>query len=171
MGSNSERVYRRDDDYNDGRSQRETDKSHLKTLSLIYYILAALNCLSVVLLVLVCVGMGVAIMFGSFTYTSTNSSGKTTTIDGSIGGNGPPVWAIGLIPIGIGVVSGLFLAVWTYLVYLTGRNLGAYRRPTFCFVMAILMCVTGGIIGIILGIFTIMVLNRPTVQELFARNA
>lgn len=53
---------------------------------------------------------------------------------------------------------------------LAGRFLMRRVHYTFCFVMAALACVFVPF-GTILGVFTIVVLARPTVKELFARSA
>ena len=54
-------------------------------------------------------------------------------------------------------------------MYLTGSSLKQRRRRTLCFVVACLMLPSFPL-GTILGVFTIIVLRRPSVQELFARN-
>jgi hypothetical protein len=60
------------------------------------------------------------------------------------------------------------LAGWTMaaLTIFAGRNLANRRRPTFCFVIACLLCVWVPM-GTILGVFTIIVLSRPTVKSIF----
>jgi hypothetical protein len=155
MGSDGIRSYQRDDDYGGAsRQQRETDKSQLGTLSLIYFILAILNTLSLVMLLL-----GVLIV-----------GGVLIAVGAGGGTDAPPIW-VGIVVIVGGLIVSLLPATITYLMYKTASSLKEHRRPTLCFVMAIFLCVTGGILGIILGIFTIIVLRRPSVQELFARSA
>ncbi len=65
--------------------------------------------------------------------------------------------------------AGFFiLAGWTIAVcvFIAGRNLARRRRYTFCLVMAAILCVFIPF-GTVLGVFTIIVLVRPSVKELF----
>ncbi|MEN6449197.1 MAG: hypothetical protein ABFC96_01780 [Thermoguttaceae bacterium] len=50
--------------------------------------------------------------------------------------------------------------------FLAGRNLARRRRYTFCLVMAVLLCMFMPF-GTVLGIFTLIVLLRPSVKTLF----
>ena len=65
--------------------------------------------------------------------------------------------------------STFILIGWTYAIamFFAGRCLQSHRRPTFCFVIAVLSCLHAPI-GTVLGVFTIIVLQRPSVKELFA---
>jgi len=47
------------------------------------------------------------------------------------------------------------------------RSIAAKKRHLFCLVMAGLMCVLCNPLGTVLGIFTIVVLMRPSVKALF----
>ena len=76
-------------------------------------------------------------------------------------------------PIGIFIMvfAGLFiLAGWTLATFIavTGRSLQARKRYTFCLVMAGVECIFMPF-GTVLGVFTIIVLMRDTVKELFGR--
>ena len=68
----------------------------------------------------------------------------------------------------IGVVVFLFLLILGILTLLTAKYLGEKKNYDFIFVMAILNCLTG-ILGIILGIFTIIELTKPQVKRLFGK--
>ena len=68
----------------------------------------------------------------------------------------------------IGVVVFLFLLILGILTLLTAKYLGERKNYDFIFVMAILNCLTG-ILGIILGIFTIIELTKPQVKRLFGK--
>ncbi|GAA4324923.1 hypothetical protein GCM10023115_41290 [Pontixanthobacter gangjinensis] len=83
-------------------------------------------------------------------------------------GNGSHVAGIFIILIGIMVF--LFLLALGILTLLTAKYLGEKKNYDFVFVMAILNCLTG-ILGIILGIFTIIELNKPEVKRLFGKPA
>ena len=61
------------------------------------------------------------------------------------------------------IVAGITLAV---SMILTGRFLARRVNYTFCFVIAALACVIVPF-GTVLGVFTIVVLQRPTVKEMF----
>ena len=65
--------------------------------------------------------------------------------------------------------AGFFiLAGWTMAVCvcIAGRNLARHRRYTFCLVIAAILCIFIPF-GTVLGVFTIIVLVRPSVKELF----
>ncbi|MUP45992.1 hypothetical protein E0K83_09580 [Gramella sp. BOM4] len=63
----------------------------------------------------------------------------------------------------------LFLLALGIVTILAGKYIGEHKRYTFVLVVAILNCLTG-ILGILLGIFSIIELNKPEVKELFAKN-
>ena len=68
---------------------------------------------------------------------------------------------------GLIILLGWSLAV---LKILTGRWLSARKNRTFCFVVACIEC-AGVPLGTILGVFTITVLNRPSVRALFVEGS
>jgi hypothetical protein len=81
------------------------------------------------------------------------------------GHNAPPAF-LGLLFV---IFGGIFILIgWTMaiLVILTGRFLGQRRHYTFCFVMACVMCIWMPL-GTILGVFSLIVLNRASVKPLF----
>ncbi|QDU74113.1 hypothetical protein Pan97_11180 [Bremerella volcania] len=78
---------------------------------------------------------------------------------------------------GLGVLMGfLFMAIgsaimvtfWViaYCLYLSGSYLKAHKNHTFCMVMAVIICFSFPL-GTALGVFTILVLIRPSVRQLF----
>jgi len=71
------------------------------------------------------------------------------------------------------VVIAMFaiLVGWTLAVciIIAGRCLAKRRRYMFCLVMAAISCIFMPF-GTVLGVFTIIVLMRPSVKELFAAN-
>lgn len=69
-----------------------------------------------------------------------------------------------------GITVFLILLVLGILTLLTAKYLGEKRNYDFIFVMAVISCITG-IFGIILGIFTILELNKPHVKRLFGKPA
>jgi hypothetical protein len=69
------------------------------------------------------------------------------------------------------LAGGLILAGWTYAAAtaIAGRFLGARRHYTYCLVIAAISCVFMPF-GTVLGVFTIVVLVRPSVKALFGVN-
>ena len=67
------------------------------------------------------------------------------------------------------VIASLFiLAGWAMALctFFAGRNLGRHRHYTYCLVMAGILCMFVPF-GTVLGVFTIIVLIRPSVKTLF----
>ncbi len=129
------------------------DAEHLKLLSIFYYVLAALTALGG-LFPLPYVLLGGAAVTGSFPPPSPSEPP-------------PPVWA-GWVFVAIGVVAILF--IWAFAVgyFLTGRWISERRNRAFCFVMGCISCLSVPL-GTALGVFTIVVLQRPSVRALFLR--
>jgi hypothetical protein len=61
---------------------------------------------------------------------------------------------------------------WSFAVCLVvaGRSLARRRRYVFCLVIAGLTCLMCNPLGTVLGVLTIVVLNRPSVRALFEAN-
>lgn len=84
-----------------------------------------------------------------------------------LGGNGaPPPEFLGWFFVGIAVV--MMAIIWTMaaLTLMAGRRLAARRSYTFCLVVAAVLCLFMPL-GTILGVFTIVVLQRPSVKARF----
>jgi hypothetical protein len=64
----------------------------------------------------------------------------------------------------------LFLLALAGCALFTGYNLSRKKRYMFCFVDACICCIQVPL-GTILGVFTIVVLARPGVKELFDRDS
>lgn len=126
------------------------DAEHLKLLSIFQYVMAGMTALAGCIPILHVV---IGIVMVSGTLPSSPSSP-------------PPPAAFGWLFIGMGGM--VILLAWTMAVlqFLTARWLGARRRRMFCFVMACIQC-AGFPVGTALGVFTILVLQRPTVRTLF----
>ena len=62
------------------------------------------------------------------------------------------------------MIAGLTMSVF---VYRAGRHLRRRERHMFCVVMAGVMCAFAPF-GTVLGVFTLLVLHRPTVKDAFA---
>jgi len=127
------------------------DSEQLKLLAIFHYVVAGMAAL------FACIPfihffMGLALATGVFPDTDSEAQ------------------PIGII---IMVFAGLFiLAGWTLaaLIAYAGRNLQTRKRYTYCLVMAGVECIFMPF-GTVLGVFTIIVLIRDTVKDLFGRSA
>lgn len=127
------------------------DDEHLRLLSIFHYVVAGLwaffACIP-----LIHVGLGLMMMF------------RPDFMGG--GRNGaPPAW-FGFIFVAVGgaaILMGWSAAICTFL---SGRYLAKRRKRMFSFVMAAILCMFMPF-GTVLGIFTIIVLSRESVQRLY----
>jgi hypothetical protein len=69
----------------------------------------------------------------------------------------------------IGCVGFVFTATLGILTLLASKYLKEIRKHNFIFVVAILNCLTG-VLGILLGVFTMIELNKPAVRAMFESN-
>jgi hypothetical protein len=127
------------------------DEEHLRLLSIFNYVLAGLTALTGCFF-FIHVIMGILIVSGKL-------DGGT-----SHGGNMPS--AFGWIFI---VMGALFIILfWAQAVFMLilGRFLARRKHPTFCLVAAGIECLYMPL-GTALGVFTIIVLMRPSVKAMF----
>jgi len=122
------------------------EEEHLKLLSIFHYVVGGIAgffaCIPVIHLI-----MGIAMLTGSFR-------------------GGPPVF-FGLLFV---MMSLTFITLgWTLAICLivSGRRLARRKCYKFCFAIACISCAFMPY-GTVLGVFTIIVLMRPSVKELFA---
>ncbi len=129
----------------------DKDSEHLKILSICWYVVAGLQALGG------CIGLGY-IAFGILMGLGIASSNDRDAAAAGLGVGGF-VTCIGLVMLAI---------AWgiAFLNYKVGRSLVARRNRTLCFIMAIIACL-GVPLGTILGVFTLIVLSRPSVQSSF----
>ena len=68
----------------------------------------------------------------------------------------------------IGIASVIILLGWTLAIcnLLAGKYLKQHKNYTFCFVIAVISCMFAPL-GTLLGVFTIIVLVRDSVKQLF----
>lgn len=128
------------------------DEEHLKLLQIGHLVLSIITALFACL-PLMHVAMGVAILV------------SPESMFGDAKGKGPPP-LFGLLFV---VMGGLFsLAGWTLaaLIFAAGRAIERRRRHAFCIIVAAVSCIFMPF-GTILGIFSLMILNRPSVKLLF----
>ncbi|MCR9251415.1 MAG: hypothetical protein NXI20_13385 [bacterium] len=81
----------------------------------------------------------------------------------------PPPFDIGLIFMIIGVVALIFIVGTGVATILASNYIRDRKNYTFILVVAILNCFSG-ILGILLGVFTIIEINKPEVKELFEQS-
>ena len=127
------------------------DQEHLKLLSIFHYVLSGIvalfACFPIIHLI-------IGIMFIVSPEAMADKSG-----------NAPPPffgWMFAIIG-GMMVLAGWILAI--FLLF-SGRFLARKKHYVFCLAVACLSCLFAPL-GTVLGVFTIIVLIRPSVKELF----
>jgi hypothetical protein len=132
----------------------EKDLEHLKLLGIFHYIWGALSLIGGIFIGGYFLVIGIILMNNPPTSASSEDSGTA----GAVGG----------IMIAVGIVLFLIVVVYGILTLMAG---GKYRKHQggywFCFILAIVTLVIGGIPGIVLGIFSLIVLSRESVKALF----
>jgi len=128
----------------------EDYREHIRLLSIFHYVVGGLMALFSCF-ALLHIGVGIAMLYGVFD-----------------GDNAPPrifAWVFILFP------SVLMLCGWTLAicVIVAGRKLSKFRNRTYCLVIAAIECLFMPF-GTLLGVFTIIVLMREPVKELFTAN-
>jgi hypothetical protein len=130
------------------------DQEHLRLLSIFHYVMAGFASLFT-LFALIYVGLGAAMLSGKM--SSTTPPTPHAAHDDTVGG-----W----IFVGVGAVFFTFALVGVVLNIVAGRSLARHERRTLCMVVAVLNCFHMPL-GTLLGVFTLIVLSRPSVQALF----
>lgn len=134
--------------------QYHTDSEHLQLLSILHYVMAGFAALGSCIPLLYFV-IGLAMLGGS-----TLANNREDTAGLAITG--------GIFTV-IAIVIFLIIFVQALAMFLAGRWLGAARNRMFCFINACLLCLHAPF-GTALGIFTIIVLSRPSVVARFEAN-
>ena len=125
------------------------DLEHLRLLSIFHYVVAAVTALFACLpFIHFFIGLAMLLGWGDFG-------------QGDAGSHWPG-WIL------VGVATVLILLGWAYALCLAfaGKALAHRRRYTFCLVMAAISCLFMPF-GTVLGVFTLIVLMRPSVKALF----
>jgi hypothetical protein len=130
------------------------DLEHLKLLGILHTIWGVLAILFGLLFGIMYIGIGAA---------AAASPNSTTDDSGMSSG------AFGGIFIVLGIVFLVAAVIYGVLMIMAGGKLRKQRGYGFCFFVAIVDLL--GFPSIILGIFTLIVLNRPTVKELYKGGA
>ena len=132
---------------------RSKDEEHLRLLSIFHYVVAGIGALFACM-PLIHVAVGVMMLASPEFMTAGQKAGP------------PPPAIMGMFFI---VIGGFFVLVgWAAAVctFISGRYLAKRRRRMFSFVMAALLCAFMPF-GTVLGIFTIIVLSKDSVQRLY----
>jgi hypothetical protein len=133
------------------------DLEHLRLLSIFHYVVAGLMAMFACF-PLIYVVFGLVMLIAPVAFEN--------------GRHGPPNDAAFLPVMGLLMMFGgmafTFIG-WCYAgcIFFAGRCLGSRRHYTFCLVIAALLCMNTPF-GTVLGVFTIVVLMRPSVKQLFS---
>jgi hypothetical protein len=132
------------------------DEEHLKLLATFHYVIAVLGGLFACL-PLLHVGMGVMMI------------AKPEVFNQGQNVQPAPAWAgyMFIVMGGFFVLLGWATSICTFL---SGRYLAQRRKRMFSFVMAAILCMFVPF-GTVLGVFTIIVLSRDSVQRLYEKPA
>ena len=135
-------------------NQVSKDDGHLKVLSICWYVWSAMaGCMS--FFPVIYVVLGIVMLNGGMAPP---------------GGGRPDDKIGGIIFMIFGVLGFVLILTMATLSFFVGRSIAARRGHTYCLVVSAFACLNIPI-GITLGIFTFIVLLRPSVRELFARSA
>jgi hypothetical protein len=123
------------------------DEEHLDLLGIFHYVVGGVTAMFACI-PFIHVGIGIAMLYGKFD------------------GPNPPPALIAWIFIVMG--SFFILCGWIIAAFmiLAGRRLRQRRSRRFCFIVACVECLLMPF-GTVLGVFTIIVLNKAPVQQLF----
>lgn len=126
------------------------DTEHLRLLSIFHYVVAGIFAVFSMFPILH-LAIGIAMVTGVF--------------DDAENGNPPPAFVgwIFILLAAVFILGGLAMAI---CVAFAGRRLGQHRSYMYCLVIAGIECMFMPF-GTALGVFTLIVLMRPTVKELF----
>ena len=119
------------------------DTEHLRILSICWYIVSALQCVGL-LGGLILVVLGVVLLVG-----------------GGSADEEP-----GIVFLIFGIIAVLITFFIAFLSFLTARSLARRRWITLIYICAAIMCISPPL-GTLLGIFTFIVLGRPSVKAAF----
>lgn len=134
------------------------DRDHLRILAIFYFILGGLSMLGV-LFAIFYLALGILFLVSGDTMFANDP-------------NPPPpevAMIMGWMFVGIAVLTMVLCGLIGGLQLYTGMSLLKQRRHTLCLVIAALTCLSVPL-GTILGIFTFVVINRPSAKALFDAN-
>lgn len=128
------------------------DEEHLKLLSIFHYVVAGFAAFFA-LFPAIYIILGLCLMFVPTQFTET-------------GHQPPPPTFLGLVFIIVGGVMMAFGLAFAGAIFAAGRFLARRKHHTFCMVVACIECLFMPF-GTVLGIFSIVILMREPVKQLF----
>jgi hypothetical protein len=126
------------------------DEQHLNLLSIFYYVVGSFSILFALIPIIHLV-IGIMMLSGTFPISDNGQAA-------------PPFLAWFFISLAIVFMA--FGAALAVVLFLAAGFLKKRKRYNFCFIAGIVSCLFMPV-GTILGIFTIIVLSRPNVKQLF----
>ncbi len=155
----------------DPQYQARQDSEHLNLLSIFYYVATGFMALSSL--------GGIFYMFMGLAFVSA-ASGTTSTIPvtpntfpgappmtpGATPHGAPPPPEFGWMFVGIGAFMTIAFLIMAILTFLAGRGIAKRERKTLIQIVAALLCLNVPL-GTALGVFTFILLSRPSVAALF----
>jgi hypothetical protein len=133
--------------------EQNVDQEHLKLISIFHYIVGGVLAFFACIPLIHCT-IGIAIMSGALA-------------DANNANQAPPEW-FGLI---FALIGGIFFVLGQALAWLiiySGRQIKKRANYMFSFIVACVMCMFMPL-GTILGIFTIIILSRESVKQLYEK--
>lgn len=131
------------------------DQEHLGLLAVFHYVVGAFLAL-ISLFPLIHVTVGISMVADGGLFSQTQSSA-------------PPEALFGWFFVVIGLMAILFGEVLAACIIISGRLISLRKRRMFSIVIAALVC-TSPPFGTVLGVFTILVLSRESVRNLYAEH-
>lgn len=135
-------------------SQTDKDEEHLKLLSIFHYVVAGMA------------GLGVLFLIGHFAMMNAIMFNPAMWQDS---GDAPPQELKAIIRV-FYLISGLIIVAVIVLNILCARDLKTCKNRALSLIVSGINCLNVPL-GTLLGIFTIIVLMRPTVIERYQRNS
>lgn len=129
--------------------------TNLQTFRILYLVKGILNLIGSLLFLVYAVS-------GIFLYSFSSKMATASTMPRSPYNYAFVFLVIGIIGFVVAIIFGL-------LNIFTAKYLKEGRKYKFIFVISVLNCLTG-VLGILLGVFTILELNKPQVKEIFLQN-
>jgi hypothetical protein len=130
----------------------DKDLEHLKLVSIFHYIVGALACCCGLLWV-------IYVVSGVILIVAAGSMAGDDRMGASIGG---------VVAIIVGAFLFVLFETYGILCIIAGKKYATHDGYRFCFVLAVITCLNFPL-GTALGVFAIVVLNRPSVKALFHR--
>jgi len=132
--------------------EQNQDTQHLNLLSIFYYVVAGLSALFACI-PFVHLAFGIAMLAGAFPADD--------------GGEQVPAF-VGWIFVSVATLIIIMGWAFAVMLLLAGRYISKRKNYTFCFIIAAISCLFMPF-GTILGVFTIVVLSRPSVKQIFGK--